>query len=86
MRDELHSRRRATPLAIELLDELATRLPDHSWLVQVKVAEENVEIVGYSSATPALVTEFRCLILIQRCYFCVIRKRAIRAQGGTSFN
>jgi general secretion pathway protein L len=47
-RDRVVAQRLATPLAVELLDELTARLPDHSWALELTLR-------GYSAAASELI-------------------------------
>jgi len=52
---EAMAHRHALPLIADVLAELTTRLPDDSWLTELRLADGHVALIGYSSSAAALV-------------------------------
>jgi len=51
----LIDQRRTAPLAVVVLKELTERLPDDTWLVQLRVNGDELQMAGYSAAAAALI-------------------------------
>lgn len=46
------------PLAIAVMDELTRLLPDTSWVFQVRLSDDEVQVYGYSAAAAELIERF----------------------------
>ncbi|KGM55162.1 hypothetical protein N800_00600 [Lysobacter daejeonensis GH1-9] len=51
----LDNARRARPAAVEVIDELARRLPDGTYLEKLAIEEERLTLIGLSNEAPALI-------------------------------
>lgn len=51
----VQNRKAATISAIEILDEVTRRLPDDSWLLQLRVRNDRLAMSGYSASTASLI-------------------------------
>jgi len=49
------ARKLVAPMAVQVLTELTRALPDHSWMTQLSLTGEDVDIVGYSRAVTEVV-------------------------------
>ncbi|MGD9511056.1 MAG: PilN domain-containing protein [Geminicoccaceae bacterium] len=49
------ARKLAAPMTVQVLTELARALPDHSWMTQLSITGDDVDIVGYSRAVTEVV-------------------------------
>ncbi len=53
--DLLVERKSARPAAVALLNEITRLLPDDTWLLQIRVFDDQLTMAGYSSAASALI-------------------------------
>ena len=53
--DLLVERKTARPAAVALLDEITRLLPDDTWLLQIRVFDDQLTMAGYSGAASALI-------------------------------
>jgi len=60
----LIDRRQSTPAATALLAEITERLPDHTWLVQLRWQENKLVLAGFSPAAAALIAELEASPLL----------------------
>lgn len=51
----LDNARRARPAAVEVIDELARRLPDGTYLEKLAIEEDRLTLIGLSNEAPALI-------------------------------
>lgn len=51
----LDNARRARPAAVEVMDELARRLPDGTYLEKLAIEEQRLTLIGLSNEAPALI-------------------------------
>ena len=66
---DIVERRRTTPLALAVLDELTTLMPDDSWAFQVQIADGEVQVHGYAAAAAPLLGVFEAAPLIEDARF-----------------
>lgn len=62
-------RKIATPMATYVLNEVARRLPDHSWIAQLRLEADTIEIIGFSRAVTDVVNRLTADGLFQRVAF-----------------
>ena len=53
--DQLVDRKRASPAAVALLAELTELLPDDTWLLQIRMFDDQLTMAGYSGGASALI-------------------------------
>jgi general secretion pathway protein L len=68
-RDRVLAQRLATPLAVAVLKELTTRLPDHSYALEVTLHSGEIHLQGYSEAASELIALLEASELLARAQF-----------------
>lgn len=57
------------PLAIAVIDELTRLLPDTSWVFQLRVTPDEVQVYGYAAAAAELIERFEDSVLLDDAQF-----------------
>ena len=65
----LFDHRLASPTAVALLDEVTKRLPDGTWLTQLRVRGNQIALAGYSPAAASLVAGLEDSPLLSEVHF-----------------
>lgn len=65
----LFDHRLASPTAVALLDEVTKRLPDGTWLTQLRVRGDQIVLAGYSPAAASLVAGLEDSPLLSEVHF-----------------
>lgn len=63
------ARKRARPAAVLVVEDLSRRLPDDTWLLHLRLAGEEIEMTGYSSAAAGLIERLELSPLLRDVRF-----------------